>query len=77
MTDKRKKNANWNVVTDEGVCFERYDYSTLAVLMDIRDELQALNAVLHCHNFLRIPSVLDQVVRNTKKPARKRKVAIK
>lgn len=30
-----------------------YDQAQLAVLMDIRDELQALNRVMQCHNVQR------------------------
>lgn len=47
-----------------------YDGAHLAVLMDIRDELKSLNAVLHCHNFMDIPHKLERIKRNT---ARKRK----
>ncbi len=44
-----------------------------ALLMDIRDELKRLNSVLHCNNFLAIPSKLDCIVANTKKRKFKRK----
>ena len=43
----------------------------LAVLMDIREELKALHAtmsILKCHNFIRIPHVLEAIRRNTNKP---------
>jgi hypothetical protein len=46
----------------------------LALLMDIRDELQKLNALLHCGNFLSIPHKLERIARNTAKP-RTKKVA--
>jgi hypothetical protein len=37
----------------------------VALLMDVRDELQKLNALLHCHNFTGMPETLRQVRRNT------------
>lgn len=39
--------------------------------MDIRDELQKLNALLGCHNFTAIPNVLRGIRRNTAKPRKK------
>lgn len=48
-----------------------WDHVPLQVLMDIRDELQRMNAVLHCPNFTAIPSKLDAIRR--KIPARKKK----
>lgn len=42
-----------------------------AVLMDIRDELQKLNALLHCHNFTGIPTTLRSIRRAM--PVRRRK----
>lgn len=46
-------------------------YAQLGVLMDIRDELQALNRIFHCHNFLAVPAKLDAIVKNTKKKKRR------
>lgn len=44
--DRRKKNARWRVYKEDGTRYEPATYiaSILAVLMDIRDELQLLNA---------------------------------
>lgn len=67
MADTRHKNVTWNVgdTTWDGV--------KVAVLMDIRDELQKLNRVFECHNFLAIPSDLRAIRRNTNKPRRKKR----
>lgn len=61
----RHKNAVW-AIPDEPT----WDQVKIALLMDIRDEIQILNRILNCHNFLRIPHVLDQIRRNTKKVKR-------
>ena len=67
----RHKNANWNLPEPK---VETWEQASLAVLMDIRDELQSMNAILHCHNFMRIPQTLDEIRRNTAKK-KKRMVA--
>lgn len=46
------------------------DQVTHAILMDIRRELRRLNNVIQCTNFIRIPAVLDEIKRNTKKRKR-------
>ncbi len=54
MTDTRRKNITWTVCKDgEGMSFEA---AQLAVLMDIRDELQGIRSLMNCH---RIPRALD------------------
>ncbi len=72
MSDMRLKNVNWNCGNGDGRC-QSVDHAQLAVLMDIRDELQTLNALLRCRNFLNIPDKLDAIRRNTapKKPKKK------
>lgn len=40
------------------------------VLMDIRDELKRLNALLYCHNFVGIPTTLKSIQRAM--PARRK-----
>ena len=47
------------------------DNAQLSVLMDIRDELKQLNALLHCHNFTAIPHTLRSIQKNTTKKRRK------
>jgi hypothetical protein len=64
----RHKNANWNLpekLTD-------WSQASVAVLMDIHDELKTtnyelrnLNRIFGCRNFLRIPRKLDAIRLNT------------
>ena len=71
----RHKDQNWNLPegtpTANGAREHQWDSIKVALLMDIRDELQSLNRVLHCTNFLRIPQKLDDIRRNTAKKKRK------
>jgi len=62
-------------INDDG---SHADHATLqlAVLCVIRDELKKLNSLLHCSNFVEIPSILRAVKRNTTKK-RKRPVRAK
>ena len=48
------------------------DAMQVVLLMDIRDELQKLNALLHCQNFVGIPRTLKTIAR--KIPTRKKGV---
>jgi hypothetical protein len=75
MPDKRKKNVIWNLATNPDGTTPHGD-AELAVLMDIRDELQQLNRILNCNNFLRIPAVLDAISKNTKPKRRRRRARI-
>ena len=66
--DRRRKNVNWNVSDESGNWYQgSYGGASLAVLMDIRDELQTLNQLLACRNFTGIPATLRAIQRNTKK----------
>ena len=49
MADKRYKNSIWAIYTnaDDSV---QTDFAQLAVLMDIRDELQAIRRQVECRN---------------------------
>ena len=62
----RHKNGNWVIHNNGDGTVPTID-AHLAVLMDIRDEMQKMNAVLHCSNFLAIPRKLDAIRLNTKK----------
>lgn len=64
----RRKDANWNL--PDGAL--GYDACAVAVLMDIRDELKTLNALLACPNFTGIPSTLKSIRKAM--PIRRRKV---
>ena len=66
----RHKDANWilpELAPSEG-------QAQIAVLMDIRDELKRLNALLHCENFQAIPNLLRAIEPNTKKKPRARRL---
>ena len=60
---------NWNWMVNE----RTYEAAQLAVLMDIREELAALNRLLRCPNFMQIPLKIEAIRRNTAKPRRKKK----
>lgn len=68
MPETRHKNVNWNLGSIVGS--PSWNQVQIALLMDIRDELQTLNRLLGCQNFIRIPRVLDSIAANTK-PKRK------
>lgn len=67
----RFKDIDWNLADAQGK-IGTWERVAIAVQMDIRDELKALNTLLRCDNFLLIPSKLDSIVRNTKKRPRKK-----
>ena len=73
MARTRWKNSTWTI--DQSVTSVTWDAITALVLQDIRDELQKLNSLLHCPNFIGIPGVLRTIAANTKpkKPKRRRK----
>jgi hypothetical protein len=73
MIDRRGKNVNWTPLDEKGNA-PTWERAALAVFMDIRDELQDLNRLLHCHGFQRIPYHLDQIRKHTAKRKRKPKV---
>ncbi len=65
LKDTRHKNKQWNLgSTDPSPTWPQVQ---CAILMDIRDELQTLNATLRCPNFLAIPRKLDEIRSNTSK----------
>lgn len=70
--DNRQKNIRWAVQVNESKRVEWHD-AHLAVLMDLRDELQTLNRLLGCPNFTCIPRVLDEIAKNTTKRKYNRK----
>lgn len=69
MARANRKNGQWE--TPEGADF-RWAHVQVEVLMDIRDELQRLNALLHCHNFIGIPATLRSISRKLAKPRAKK-----
>lgn len=72
MADRRRANVEWHIANEAGELYSSMqDGATLATLMDIRDELQKLNALLSCSNFVGIPHTLRAIAR--KIPARRPK----
>lgn len=69
MADRRVANRNWWPAEENGQV-PSWERVNLAVLMDLRDELQKLNALLGCRNFTEIPQTLRRISANT---AKKRK----
>lgn len=67
----QRSNRNWFVNDDNGEV-TTWDQVSVAVLMDIRHELQRLNNVFQCANFLAIPAKLDRIDTNTRKKRRRR-----
>jgi len=57
----RHKNTDW-CLTDGS---QTYEAASLAVLMDIRDELQTLNGWFRCCNFQEINGILRTIRGNT------------
>lgn len=66
----RFKNVDWDLANSDGK-IDTWERVSIAVLMDIRDELRTLNRLLACPNFQGIPSTLNRIAR--KIPTRKRK----
>jgi len=74
MADTRRKNVNWRIDEDyQGR--PPTDHAQLAVLMDLRDELQRLNTLLSCSNCIDIPNILRRIDVNTEKRRHTKKKA--
>ena len=58
----RFKNADWDIAAS-GTGSRVIEGAILAVLMDLRDEMQRLNLLLHCPNFTAIPGKLERIAR--------------
>jgi hypothetical protein len=72
MSNQRKANVIWYVADENGQT-PSVEHAQLAVLMDLRDELQKLNRLLHCQNFTNVPRYLREIRRNTTKRKRKKR----
>lgn len=57
----RHENVNWNLPAGEGGAGTPWNAVFAALLMDLRDELQKLNRLLGCSNFLGIPQTLRDI----------------
>jgi hypothetical protein len=71
VSDQRHANKGWNLPTSAEGRIESWDMVKIAVLMDIRDELQRLNTLLYCKNFTGLPFTLKQIDKNTRKRKKK------
>ncbi len=69
------KDANVNWVTRDAFGNVSDIRAQLAVLMDIRVELKRLNNLLHCQNFIRVPTTLAAIKKNTTKRKYKKAAA--
>jgi hypothetical protein len=63
----RHKDVKWSLPEGkrkpDGGTEHRHDDIQIAVLMDIRDELQRLNELLYCSNFVGMPHTLKRIDR--------------
>ncbi len=68
----RHKDMNWNLAEGtpnrDGGKSHQWPSIHSALLMDIRDELKRLNALLHCSNFTGIPTTLHSIHQAVAKP---------
>ena len=69
---RKIKDIEWEVCDANGN-ISSWEKVIISVLMDIRDELKQLNAVLQCRRFQQIPQALDAIILNTQKPLKARK----
>ena len=58
---ERHANKNWTFPTDVNGTIEGWQYVQMAILMDIRDELQLINSRLRCSETLEIPRTLRKI----------------
>lgn len=72
MAEERFKNRNWSLSNGTGLPAS-WQHVEIAVLMDIRDELQTLNRLLGCPNFTDVPTILREIRANMKKPAKRKR----
>jgi hypothetical protein len=72
MADTRHKNSRWELPAD-GTGRLEWTHVQVALLMDIRDEMQRLNNIIGCTNFLAIPYHLEEIRKNTRRPRRRKR----
>lgn len=73
--DRRKRNLNWFITTEQGKVYNaygQYECAILATLMDIRGELQALRTQMAI-SLAATNDSLRGIKKNTTKAKRKRK----
>jgi len=78
---RRFKDYDWATTTADGRHYAETNIAQLlSVLMDIRDELKRMNAIIQCPNFVAIPGKLDTMKAELKEircNTRKRKRVVK
>lgn len=62
---RRNERINYQATTPNDWTWQHVE---IEILMDIRSELQKLNTLLHCTNFVGIPRTLKRISSNTAKP---------
>lgn len=62
----RYRNIQWSLVGAENATTVPNEMIKMALLMDLRDELQTLNRTLSCRNFINIPRTLRSIDRQIK-----------
>lgn len=70
---RRTKNWDWNDKPDKAGNYT-WAQAQVSVLQDIRDELQQLNRIIGCPNFIAVPEILRGIKRNTGKKRKPRVV---
>jgi hypothetical protein len=68
----RLKNIDWQPGNNSAQA-DSWERVQIAILLDLRDELQKLNTLLHCHNAVDIPNILRRIDTNTHKVKRSKK----
>lgn len=63
----RFKNVDWDLPQEASGSIVSWDALHAALMMDIRDELKKLNALLHCQNFTEMPHTLRRLDRRLAK----------
>jgi hypothetical protein len=71
MNNRLSRNVDWAVTEVDGRT-PTWERAGIAVLMDIREELQCLTRLFACEHFLTMPQTLRQIARNTRQPKRRR-----
>lgn len=70
----RKQNrigVDWQTFDGNNFTWEQV---LVEVMMDVRSELERLNKVLQCPNFVAVPAKLDRIEKNTRKRRKPRAV---
>ena len=70
----RSRNQDWGVDLDVTGSATTVHQAMLAVLMDVREQLQYLNQTLGCPNFQAIPRLLRAIEQSTRKKPKLRAV---